>query len=220
MAKPLSGRRAQAARNDEIILRAARQVFGRDPGAPISTVAHRAGVGISALYRRYPSKDELLHQLSLDGLMRYNAILEAALDNPAAPWDVFTDFMENVVAADTHALVHLSVGFTQDEEIELAARKSHLLSERLFERIKRANVLRVDITLEDWAVIHRQLSAINFGDTPERTQRLRRRYLALVLDAMRLPNAAPLPGPPPRFEELNSHPDVQQVNSPQLKAVC
>ena len=49
---PMSGRKAQAARNDEVILDAARAVFVADPGAPVSAVADAAGVGMSALYRR------------------------------------------------------------------------------------------------------------------------------------------------------------------------
>ena len=53
---PLSGRRAEAARNDRRILEAAREVFVADPSAPIAAVAARAGVGIGALYRRYGSK--------------------------------------------------------------------------------------------------------------------------------------------------------------------
>lgn len=65
---PLSGRKAQAARNDQLIMASARAVFVADPSAPIAAVAEHAGVGISALYRRFPSKEELLRQLSLDGL--------------------------------------------------------------------------------------------------------------------------------------------------------
>jgi hypothetical protein len=42
---PLSGRRAQAARNDERILDAARIVFIADLHAPISAVAKHAGIG-------------------------------------------------------------------------------------------------------------------------------------------------------------------------------
>ena len=70
---PLSGRRAEAARNDRKILEAAREVFVADPEAPISKVAERAGVGISALYRRYASKEEHLRRLSSQRLRRYNA---------------------------------------------------------------------------------------------------------------------------------------------------
>ena len=63
----LPGRRGQAARNDAVILDAARDVFLADPKAPIAAVADRAGVGISALYRRYASKDDLLRTLCHDG---------------------------------------------------------------------------------------------------------------------------------------------------------
>jgi hypothetical protein len=47
----LSGRRRQAARNDQRILKAARDVFVADPSAPISDVAKRAGVGIRLFTR-------------------------------------------------------------------------------------------------------------------------------------------------------------------------
>ena len=75
----MSGRQAEAARNDQRILEAARAVFVADPGAPVSAVAERAGVGIGGLYRRYRSKEELLLRLASDGLARYLAELEAAL---------------------------------------------------------------------------------------------------------------------------------------------
>src|SRR5262249_9440085 len=52
-ATPLPGRQAEAARNDQLILDAARAVFIAAPAAPVSEVAKRAGVGIAALYRRY-----------------------------------------------------------------------------------------------------------------------------------------------------------------------
>ena len=68
---PLSGRQAEAARNDGRILEAARTVFLRDPHAPIAAVATEAGVGVGALYRRYASKEVLLQTLCSDGLARF-----------------------------------------------------------------------------------------------------------------------------------------------------
>ena len=53
--------RADAARNAERILRAARDVYGElGPEAPIETVARRAGVGERTLYRRFPTKGVLV----------------------------------------------------------------------------------------------------------------------------------------------------------------
>src|SRR5580700_5409294 len=69
----LPGRQGQARRNDALILEAAREVFLNDPKAPVAAVAEHAGVGISALYRRYPSKEDLLRRLCHDGLRRFIA---------------------------------------------------------------------------------------------------------------------------------------------------
>src|SRR4029453_17207143 len=99
---PMSGRRAQAARNDQLILEAARQVFVADPTAPIGAVADRAGVGMSALYRRYRSKEELLARLASDGLRRYIAEAEVALSDDGDPWAAFVGFMGRIVEPETH----------------------------------------------------------------------------------------------------------------------
>src|SRR4051794_20181676 len=78
---------------DERILEAAREVFLRDPAAPIAAVAERAGVGISALYRRYASKDALLQRLAADGLRGYIEEVEAALADEGDLWTAFARFM-------------------------------------------------------------------------------------------------------------------------------
>ena len=115
---PLSGRRAQAARNDHTILDAARQVFLTDPAAPIAAVAQRAGVGMSALYRRYPSKHALLAHLAGDGLRRYRTAAEAALADDHDPWAAFTGFMARIVDADTHSLtLRLAGTFTPTTDL-------------------------------------------------------------------------------------------------------
>src|SRR6187431_3792971 len=93
----LSGRRGQAAQNDERILAAAREVFIADADAPISAVASRAGVGISALYRRWPSKEDLLRQLCRDGLRLYVAEAEAAASDTSDAWEAFVTFMRRIV---------------------------------------------------------------------------------------------------------------------------
>src|SRR5437870_12634386 len=76
---PLSGRQAEAARNDQRILESARAVFVADPGAPITAVAKHAGVGISALYTRYGSKEELLRTLCTGGPQTFVRETEAAI---------------------------------------------------------------------------------------------------------------------------------------------
>src|SRR6202050_234136 len=104
---PLSGRLAEAARNDQRILESARAVFVADPGAPITAVAKQAGVGISALYTRYGSKEELLRQLCTDGLARVVEQAAIAIDQVRQGqdhWHVFTGFMRTMVDADTSSM--------------------------------------------------------------------------------------------------------------------
>jgi AcrR family transcriptional regulator len=199
----LSGRQAQAAHNDQRILDAARAVFTADPQAPISAVADRAGVGISALYRRYRSKEDLLRQLSLDGLYRFIAEAEAALADEGDPWQVFARFMRRVVDADTHALtLHLAGTYTPTDELWREGARAGELGARIIQRAQEARVLRAEIEVGDLTMLFEQLAAIGMGG-PERATALRQRYLALMLEALRAPGEAPLPGSPPTWEEIS-----------------
>jgi AcrR family transcriptional regulator len=198
----MSGRRAEAARNDQRILDAAGAVFVADPGAPIAAVAEHAGVGISALYRRYASKEELLRRLCGDGLKTYIAAAEAALADDGDPWEVFAGFMRRVVDADTHSLTSRLAGtFTPTEQLNRDATAAQELNRRLFDRTRAAGAIRPDLDVNDLAVIFEQLASVRLAD-PERTGQLRHRYLALLLEAMHDPSGAPLPGPPPTWQEV------------------
>jgi AcrR family transcriptional regulator len=200
---PLSGRRAQAARNDQRILDAARQVFVADPGAPIAAVADQAGVGMSALYRRYPSKQQLLARLAGDGLRRYLAAAEAALAEAGDPWAAFAGFMGRIVDADTHALVlRLAGTFTPTQDLYDDAERGQELTQRLLERAKAAGAIRPDLDVNDLTFVFEQLASVRLGD-PDRTRQLRHRYLGLLLDALATPTPTPLAGPPPTWQELS-----------------
>lgn len=201
----LAGRRREAARNDARILQAAREVFIADADAPIAAVAVRAGVGIGALYRRYGSKEELLRQLSRDGLTRYLDLVEAALADAGDPGAAFATFMRDAVIADTHSLtLHLAGRFTPTEELWRDGDRGAELTAELLARTQAAGAVRAEITVGDLTMIFEQLAAVAIGDG-ERTLQLRLRYLALFLLAMR-PGAdtSPLPGPPPAWPEMSA----------------
>ena len=201
---PMSGRRAEAARNDQRILDAARAVFVADPGAPIAAVAEHAGVGISALYRRYASKEELLRRLCADGLKVYLAAAEEALADDGDPWEAFARFMRRVVDADTHSLTSRLAGtFTPTEELNRDAATAQELNERLFERTRASGAIRPDLDVNDLSMVFEQLASIRLGDQA-RTSQLRHRYLALFLEAMHNSSSDPLPGPPPTWPEITS----------------
>jgi AcrR family transcriptional regulator len=199
----LSGRRAQAARNDRRILEAARDVFVADPNAPISAVAERAGVGISALYRRYASKEELLRSLCAEGLDWYIAAAEAALADPGDPWNSFAGFMRRIVDADTHSLtLRLAGTFEPTEELYRQAEVAQRQTVELVERARDAGSVRPDLAVDDLTFLFEGLVSVRAGGR-ERTRQLRHRYLALILEAIHGPSNSPLPGPPPSWEEVS-----------------
>jgi AcrR family transcriptional regulator len=201
MQNSLSGRRRQAARNDTAILEAAREVFLNDPKAPISAVADRAGVGISALYRRYAAKEDLLRQLCHDGLRRFIAEAETAAAEPE-PWPALVGFLQRIVDADVHSLtVHLAGTFTSTAEMTADAIRSSQLITALVETAQQSGHLRGDITAQDIALILEGCAAIRLP-SPDRTKQLRRRYLALTVAGL-ASDGPGLPGPPPAPDELN-----------------
>ena len=195
------GRQAEAERNNVRILEAAREVFIANPAAPISEVASRAGVGIAALYHRYPSKNALLAQLCLDGQDAYIELVEKALASTDDPWTAYVQWLRDIVAADTHALtVHLAGHFTPDERHAARTNRMIMGTIELFERVQETGVLRPGLTFLDVAFLLELLAKTQLGDTA-RTAELRQRQLAIIIDGLRFPGAAELPGTPPSWQE-------------------
>ena len=119
---PLSGRRAEAARNDRKILDAARRYSSRIPRHPSPSPARWRG---NQLYRRYASKEDLLRRLCADGLRSYIAAAEDALADEGDPWAAFAEFMRRVVDADTHSLtLRLAGTFTPTDELYRDSQKA------------------------------------------------------------------------------------------------
>ena len=197
----LRGRQAQALSNDELILQAAREVFLADPTAPISAVAARAGVGIGALYHRYPSKEDLLRTLCRNGQEIYLAEVRRALASGSDPWQAFTEFLRRIVAASTHGLtVRLAGTFEPTAEQHAIAEKMRTAGIELFERARATGRLRDDITYLDVEFLLELLARVKLGDAG-RTAELRQRHLAVIIDGLRCGQPTPLPGDPPTWQE-------------------
>ena len=119
-----STRQAQTAANDERIIAAARAFFLSDPNAPISAIAERAGVGIAALYRRYPSKEELIRQIYHENQRLIMAEVEAALAADGDPWEIFCRFYHRVLDVGGGSLsLRFPGAFTFTGEIERLGRE-------------------------------------------------------------------------------------------------
>ena len=88
--------RADARRNREKVLEAARAAFAEDGARGADGgVARRAGVGVGTVYRNFPTKDAMIAAITDLHFERIGALARTALDQEGDPWDVFVELMWN-----------------------------------------------------------------------------------------------------------------------------
>lgn len=191
--------RADAERNRRRILDAARAVFAEHGiGTGVDVVAREAGVGVGTIYRRFPTKDELLRAIVDDRL----ELLRAAIAEPSAaadPWEAFTASAS--VVAESMAL---DQGFYQALQavsgtalsVPVCAREMTLeLITPVVARAQLAGVVREDVVPSDvlsLCAIAAKIPRWRLEHQPE----LWRRYLSIVFDGLRPAAAHALPHPP------------------------
>ena len=79
--------RADAVRNRERVLDAARKLFATDDSDPsMERIARAAGVGVGTMYRNWPSRSDLVEEVYRDNLAGLAALAEE-LEAEQAPWE-------------------------------------------------------------------------------------------------------------------------------------
>ena len=161
---PLSGRRAQAARNDDAD---PRRRAGRVSRRPDRADHGRRQAGRSrdqrAVRRATPARRICFASCVNDGLQRFVDETEAALSDGRDDWTAFADYMRRLVDADTSSMtLALAGSFTPTAEMFALAERANELLARFFERVK--GVLRPDLDVHDLSLIFELLAAIKLSD--------------------------------------------------------
>src|SRR6185437_11714807 len=90
--------RSDAQRNRDRILAAARVIFAEHGlDAPMNEIARKAGVGIATLFRRFPTRDDLVAAVFADRMTAYAAAIDVALQDPD-PWHGFCEYVRTICA--------------------------------------------------------------------------------------------------------------------------
>ena len=196
--------RADAQRNLERILEAARSVFtdlGLDAGMDL--VARRAGVGHGTVFRRFTGKDDLIAAVLADSLQRQADLVERVSDaapDAAAAFDAFAEAMVEWQLRDRALLEAVSCGALLHERTEEAHLRLAGLAERVVAAARDAGAVRPDITAPDCAFVCHAVARIGVELGP-RDPEAWRRYLRVMLDGLR-PTGRSLPGRPPGWDDV------------------
>lgn len=194
-ARPL---RVDAERNRGRILEAAEAAFAtRGLDVPLEDVAEHAGVGIATLYRRFPSRDDLIVACFERRLAEYALAAEEALTAPDA-WTGFCAYVERICAmqaADRGVKDVLTRAFPNAKALEAHRTRGYELSVRLIQRAQAEGSLRSDVVPEDLILLLMANAGVVQGAGVAAPDAWRR-YIRLMLDGFRTEGASELPGPP------------------------
>jgi AcrR family transcriptional regulator len=206
--------RRDAERNRQRILAAAAEVFTeRGLEASLDDVARHAGVGVGTVYRRFPDKASLADALFDE---RVDALAEMAERAQAQPdaWAALVWFLENsaeMLASDRGLRQLLMFAAQGHDRVTYARDRMRPAVDRLVRRAQADGLVRADLAATDIPIIEFMVGAV-----AEYARQVRpavwRRYLALMLDALRPARASGSPLPEPELspdemvEILNSNP--------------
>jgi AcrR family transcriptional regulator len=174
--------RADARRNRERILKAARSVFA-DHGidAQIDDVARRAKVGVGTVYRHFPTKELLLDAIVREHFEAIAGMARGALDNPDG-WAGFCELIWKAAERNAADRSLCEVMSARDKSDVVAECGLAAMTAELMERAKAQGAMRADAGPGDVPVMMIGVSAV-MQTLPDEVHW--RRYMQLMLDGLR-----------------------------------
>jgi AcrR family transcriptional regulator len=165
--------RADARRNYDKVVAAAREVFAAEGGkASMDAVARKAGVGVGTVYRHFPKRIDLVQAVYQDDV----AELE--------PWPAVVAFLEAFVRyarSKRTFMTELREAFDKDPSLKLQARdRIDEATQLVISRAQRAGAVRTDI---DGGDVTQLLAPMCISPTFTDEQSVR--LLPLILDGLR-----------------------------------
>jgi AcrR family transcriptional regulator len=198
--------RADAARNQQRIVAAARELFAQyGLEITLDDVAERAGVGVGTVYRRFSNKKELIAEVFEQNMIEFGDAADAAYRHPD-PWQGLVQFFE-------YACTHLAAnrGFSEVMlELENDMERFAAIRDRLrptvaaiIDRARDAGALAPEVEASDFFALIHMVEALAVFSRPVNPD-VWQRYMAIVLNGVRSDTAPrqPLTVPALTEEEL------------------
>ncbi|KIQ65416.1 TetR family transcriptional regulator [Kitasatospora griseola] len=173
-------RRADAARNFDALLTAAREAFAEHGAeASLEDIARRAGVGIGTLYRNFPTRRHLFEAVYANEVDDLGRVAAALADRPS--WDALTAWLSRFVdyAMTKRAIREALQG--EETAVFLACRRSmYDAGTPLLERAQQDGAVRADMDMDDLLRMVSGIASVAFPDEEQRAK-----VLAIALDGIR-----------------------------------
>lgn len=189
LARPL---RADAARNRERVIRAARKAFAeRGSEAQMEDVARRAGVGVGTVYRHFTTKQALIDAALVARFSEALAGCRGALQIDD-PWEAVRAAF--TVVATLNADDRCFSGLVA-EQLHLSAAVAPVMVHlravwgELFARAQRVGAMRGDVGVEDLPALMCALASVVVRSE---SASVWQRHLSIMLDGLRAEGATPL----------------------------
>jgi len=180
---PRRPKRADARRNYDALIAAAREAFTQDDaGASLEDIARRAGVGIGTLYRHFPTRKDLLAAVYEEEVQ---AICSSADDFAGLPpWEALVGWLRRFTeyAVTKHALMDALMSYVdRDDPVFRSCRVAiNTTGEALLAQAKVSGDVRPDAEFTDVGRMVAGIATIRGADAAQID-----RILELALDGLR-----------------------------------
>jgi AcrR family transcriptional regulator len=176
-------KRADARRNYEKVLTAAREAFAEGgESTALEEIARRAGVGIGTLYRHFPNRQALLEALYVNEVEE--VCRSAAELDGGDPWEAFSAWVERVMGylATKQALAGELLNFLDRDAALFQVCRTSLYDAGgpLLARAQEAGVIRADVEFPEVMQMLMGITKIPASD-PSQVERIFR----IALDGLR-----------------------------------
>lgn len=175
-------RRADARRNEQKLVEAAREVFAKyGSDTSMEAIAKQAGVGVGTLYRHFPKRVDIVEALYKNDVDVLVTEADGAMTKADA-WDGLAGLLDAYVRyslTKKTLLGELHDAFAKHPELKLECRERIVEAlSKVLGRAQQAGVARDDVNADD-------LMSLLWAVCPNSTEAQIRRVLALVLDGLR-----------------------------------
>ena len=178
--------RADAKRNYERLVTAAREVFAQEGGgASMEAIAKEAGVGIGTLYRHFPRRIDVVEAVYREDVDELTTVAESVTAT-MEPWPALVAWLEAFVryaSGKKRFLNELHEAFEKNPELRVASRERIVSALGLvLTPAQEAGVVRTDIDAPDLMQLLGSM-CMSATLTPEQSGRL----LVMIEDGLRPP---------------------------------